>query len=252
MKIELNGENKEIINENKTVMELFENDIKTDNTIIACSCNNEIKSLNYIPKENDKIHFITTTHRDGRRIYIRGVLYIMCKAFCKCYPEALLTVNYQLTNAMYCEIDNMQVTPEMIKNVNNKMREIIKNNIPIRKIEMTKAEAENFYEKERTLRGKLQLSNKQKDEVSLYFCEKYYNYFYGVMPISTGFISVFEILPYNDGFLLRYPGKEKPNELEASTTSKKLISALDDYKDIHRVLNINTVYKLNKQIESRK
>lgn len=248
MKIQLNGQRIELKNEYKTVSELFQSEIQKDNTIIACNCNNEIKSLNYIPKEDDNIYFVNTSSRDGRRIYIRGLLYIMSKAFCECYPQALLSVNYQLTNAMYCEIDNMQVTQEMISKVSQKMKEIIKQDLPIKKIEMTKEEAEKFYEKERTLRGKLQLDNKQKEEVSLYFCEKYYNYFYGVMPISTKFIQIFEILPYNDGFLLRYPGKENPYALESGTASKKLVATLDEYKDIHRVLDINTVYKLNKQI----
>ncbi len=249
MKIELNGKEMEV-EQGKTVAELFENEIKANDRIITCNCNNEIKSLNYIPKESDKITFVDVASRDGRRTYIRGVLYIMSMAFQECYPNALLSVNYQLTNAMYCEVDNMQVTQEMIDAVRSKMKEIISKDIPIRKVEMTKEEAEKFYEKEKTLRGKLQLDNKQKDEVSLYFCEDYYNYFYGVMPISTGFIRVYEILPYNDGFLLRYPGKANPYELESKPSSRKLIGALDEYKDIHRVLNINTVYKLNKQITS--
>lgn len=249
MKIELNGKEMEV-EQGKTVAELFENEIKANDRIITCNCNNEIKSLNYVPKENDKITFVDVASRDGRRTYIRGVLYIMSMAFQECYPDALLSVNYQLTNAMYCEVDNMQVTQEMIDAVRSKMKEIISKDIPIRKVEMTKEEAEKFYEKEKTLRGKLQLDNKQKDEVSLYFCEDYYNYFYGVMPISTGFIRVYEILPYNDGFLLRYPGKDNPYELESKPASKKLIAALDEYKDIHRVLNVNTVYKLNKQITS--
>lgn len=249
MKIELNGKEMEV-EQGKTVAELFENEIKANDRIITCNCNNEIKSLNYVPKENDKITFVDVASRDGRRTYIRGVLYIMSMAFQECYPDALLSVNYQLTNAMYCEVDNMQVTQEMIDAVRSKMKEIISKDVPIRKVEMTKEEAERFYEKEKTLRGKLQLDNKQKDEVSLYFCEDYYNYFYGVMPISTGFIRVYEILPYNDGFLLRYPGKDNPYELESKPASKKLIAALDEYKDIHRVLNVNTVYKLNKQITS--
>ncbi len=202
MKIELNGQDREIANENKTIAELFASEIQADDTIIACNCNNEIKSLNYIPKQNDKIHFVSTLARDGRRIYIRGLLYIMSKAFCSCYPEALLTVNYQLTNAMYCEVDNMQITSEVIEKVSKKMQEIIEQNLPIRKMEMTKEEAEKFYEKEKTLRGRLQLDSKQKEGVSLYFCEEYYNYFYGVMPITTGFVRIFEMIPYNDGFLL--------------------------------------------------
>ena len=36
---------------------------------------------------------------------------------------------------------------------------------------MTKEEAIKFYEKEKTLRGILQLDNKEKEEVSLYFCD---------------------------------------------------------------------------------
>ncbi|MBR1802910.1 MAG: nucleoside kinase [Clostridia bacterium] len=250
MEILLNGQKIEITNDNKTVMELFQEQIKQNDLMIACNCNNEIKSLNYIPKENDKIDFIDVTTRDGRRTYIRGLLYIMSKAFCECYPEAYLSVNYQLTNAMYCEIDNMPITQEMIQTIQAKMKEIIEKDIPISKKSMSKEEAKEFYEKEDSIRGKLQLDNKQKEEVSLYFCEQYYNYFYGVMPISTGFVKVFEMIPYREGFLLRYPSKENPHVLEDGKTSQKLIATLEEYKDIHRVLDIHTVYKLNKSITS--
>lgn len=248
MKIQLNGKEIEIKNENKTIAELFQEEIQADDTIIACNCNNEIKSLNYIPKENEKIDFVTTNMRDGSRTYIRGVLYIMSKAFEECYPEACLSINYQLTNAMYCEIDNMNVTKEMIETISKKMQEIINADLPIRKIEMSKEEAEKFYEKEKTIRGKLQLDNEQKKGVSLYFCEEYYNYFYGIMPISTGFIRLFEILPYNEGFILKYPSKENPHRLENKSASRKLASTLQEYTDIHRVLDIHTVEKLNRQI----
>ena len=253
MKIQFNEETREIAEENKTVVEIFEKEIQENSKrIIACNCNNEIKSLNYVPKENDKITFVDIQSRDGRRTYIRGILYVMSMAFHECYPEALLSINYQLNNAMYCEVDNMEVTQEMIDTVEQKMKELIGANLPIRKVEMTKEEAEKFYEKENTLRGKLQLSNEQKEEVSLYFCKDYYNYFYGVMPITTGMVSIFDLLPYHDGLLLRYPSKQNPFALEKAGASKKLISTLDEYKDIHRVLDVHTVYKLNKQIKEGK
>lgn len=243
MKIRFNEETREIAEENKTVAEIFEKEIQENSKrIIACNCNNEIKSLNYVPKENDKITFVDIQSRDGRRTYIRGILYVMSMAFHECYPQALLSINYQLTNAMYCEVDNMEVTQEMIDTVEQKMKEIINANLPIRKIEMTKEEAEKFYEKENTLRGRLQLSNEQKKEVSLYFCKDYYNYFYGVMPITTGMVSVFDLLPYHDGLLLRYPSKQNPFALEKAGASRKLISTLDEYKDIHRVLDVNIPY----------
>ena len=251
MNIKLDNENINV-EDNKSIIELFGDKLKGNNHIIACDINNEIKTLNYIPKENDNVSFVDVTSRDGRRKYIRGLLFIMSMAFNECYPEAFLSVNYQLTNAMYCEVDNLKVTREMIENVSKKMKEIVSKKLDIKKVEMSKEEAIKFYEKENSLRGILQLDNEQKKGVSLYFCEGYYNYFYGVMPINTEYINVFEIVPYNDGILLRYPDKSNPNALEAGVASKKMIAILDEYKDIHRVLDVNTIYKLNKQIREGK
>ena len=219
---------------------------------IACKCNNEVKSLNAEVNEKDKIEPIDMKVRDGRRIYQRGILYIMGKAFNEIYPKALLTVNFQLSNSIYCTLDNMKVTDEVIENIRIKMQEIVAKDIPISKVEMTKEEAEKFYEKEKTLRGRLQLENKYKDEVSLYFCGDYYNYFYGVMPISTGYIKYYDIVKYHEGFLLRYPDKRTPDKIEKYKETKKLLNTLEDYEDIHKVLDINTLYKLNRKISQGK
>ena len=222
---------------------------KDGREIIACKCNNEVKSLNYDLKESDVIELIDTSSKDGHRIYVRGILYIMAKALNELYPKALLTVNYQLSSAMFCEIDNMPITDEMICNIKERMQEIIDKDLEIRKIIMNKEEAEEFYSKEKTLRGIAQIDNKQKDSVSLYYCEEYYNYFFGVMPISTGSIKVFDVVKYKNGFLVRYPSAEMPNQLKEHKVNKKLLATLEEYDDIHRVLGIETLYKLNREIK---
>ncbi len=235
------------------VLEKFEQEInqakKDGREIIACKCNNEVKSLNYDLKESDVIELIDTSSKDGHRIYVRGILYIMAKALNELYPKALLTVNYQLSSAMFCEIDNMPITDEMICNIKERMQEIIDKDLEIRKIIMNKEEAEEFYSKEKTLRGIAQIDNKQKDSVSLYYCEEYYNYFFGVMPISTGSIKVFDVVKYKNGFLVRYPSAEMPNQLKEHKVNKKLLATLEEYDDIHRVLGIETLYKLNREIK---
>lgn len=220
--------------------------------IIACICNNEIRSLNYEIEKDTKVKLIKISHPEGMRIYIRGMLYIMTKAFYETYPEALLTVNYQLSNSMYCEVENMDITEEMINNVHNKMQEIIDRNLKIEKRIMTKQEAKKFYNREKTLRGIAQLDNERKKTVSLYYCEDYYNYFYGVMPISTGIVKVYDILKYKEGFLIRYPSKDDITKLPNFKDYNKLLDALDNYEKIHRLLNVNTLYKLNNEIKNGK
>ena len=142
------------IQEPKKVIELFKEECNEH--IIACICNNQIQSLNHNIKEDTNIEFIDISDKDGLRIYIRGLNYIMAKAFSELYPKALLTVDYQLSNAMFFEIDNMKITEEMLEAVTNKMNEIVQKDLPIEKVVMTKEEANEFYEKNKTLKGILQ------------------------------------------------------------------------------------------------
>lgn len=230
--------------------EFFKDD--KDKNILACKYKNEIVSLDSETEDTNAVLPIDITTRDGRRVYQRGILYVMGMAFNRVYPKALLTVNCQLSNSIFCSVDNMKVTTELVDNIKKEMQQIVDSNLPIKKIEMSKEEAEKFYQKEKTLRGRLQLDNKYKDEVSLYFCENYYNYFYGVMPISTGYIKLFDVIKYHDGFLLRYPDKKMPDRIDKYIETKKLLHTLEEYEDIHRVLDINTIYKLNKKIEEGK
>ena len=168
------------------------------------------------------------------------------------YPGSKFTVDYQLSNAMFCDFVDIKVTDEVAINIKTEMDNIIRSNLPIIKKTMTLEEAERFYKNEPpTIRGKLQL-NVNKDKVSLYYCEEYFNYFYGTMPISTGFAEIYDIVKYHDGLLVRYPSVTEPNNLPRHIESLKLASALKEYDDIYRILGVNTVYKLNNKIRDGK
>ena len=218
---------------------------------IAAIYNNEVASLKHIIKKDGEIKFIDRTDKEGKQVYIRGLLYLMSKAFYDVCPKALLTVNYQLTNSMFCEIDNMEVTEDLIEKVKNRMDELVKLDLPIVKKIMTMEEAEEFYKKEGTVRGRLQV-NADKDKVSLYYCEDYYNYFYGTMPASTGFADLYGIKKFRNGFLVQYPSNEFPNEIKDENQSLNLMTAMDEYDDLYRLLKINTVERLNKKIREEK
>lgn len=237
------------VEKGQKVMDILKEEINNSvNPIIACNCNNEIKALNFDINEDTKIELIDYTTMEGKRVYIRGIIYIMAMAFNELYPDISLTVNYQLHNSMYCDISNTKITDNMLKNVSKKMKEIVEKDIPIMKIQMKQEEAERFFEENNILNGKLQFEVKNKKDISIYKCEDYYNYFYGVMPITTGFMKIFDIVKYQDGFLLRYPSRSNPNELIDFVETKKLSSTLNEYSDIHKVLEVDTIGKLNKKV----
>ena len=240
------------INENDRAIDVFKEKIEENNNIIACMVNNEVKNLNYKLQNNDKVDLLNTTDRDGARIYTRGLLFIMSMAFKELYPEILLTVNYQLKSSMICELKNIEPTEEMIENVRKKMQEIINANLKIEKKELPREKAIEFLRKENTSIGKSQLEDKEKDTMSLYFCNGYYNYFFGVMPISTGFIKLFDIMKYNNGFLIRYPSKKEPNKIMPYEETKKLLRTLNEYDDIYKALGVCNLDQINKKIREGK
>lgn len=250
MKVSYKNIEVEIKDENLTIIDAFKEAIEEKENVIACMVNNEVKPLDYVLKQNDEVELLNTSSRDGARIYTRGLLFIMGKAFNELYPEVKLTVNFQLSSSMFCKIEKDTINEEMIKNIKAKMQEIIDKNLKIKKVEMSKEEATEFLEKENTGIGKIQIENKEKETVSLYFCEEYYNYFYGVMPISTGYIKLFDIMKYHDGFLIRYPSKNKPNEIKPYQEGKKLLATLEEYDDIYRILGIATLSQLNEKIRN--
>ena len=114
---------------------------------------------------------------------------------------------------------------------------------------MTAEEAQKFYEKEKTLKGKVQIDTDTSYGASLYYCEDYFNYFFGVMPISTGYTKVYDIVKYRDGFIVRYPNWKTPTKLTPFIENKKLVSTLDEYEDIYKLIGINTIYKLNREVK---
>ncbi len=245
--------NNNIINvkEGTKIKDVLLDEIAKTNAI-AARFNNEIKSLNYELKESGVLTLIDISDKDGIRIYRKGLLFVIDKAISQLYPEAKMIVNYQLSNSLLCEFENMEVTDEFIEKVNKKVAEIIKKDLPIEKRSMSKEEAQEFYKNKNTNKGKLQLELKTKKRVSLYWCENYFNYFYGILPIRTGELKIYEIIKYHRGFLIRYPNRKEINKLPEFQEHKKLLTTLDEYDILHRVLNVPNVKELNEIVRQGK
>ena len=89
------------VESNTRIKDALKNEIEnSENKIITCICNNKVKSLNHRVHEDSNIELLDYTNKEGKRVYVRGALYIMAKAFKEEYPEAKLTVNYQLSNSI--------------------------------------------------------------------------------------------------------------------------------------------------------
>ena len=233
-----------------TIQELLAEEInKSEYTVIGAIFNNEYANLEYRIEEDGEVQLIDIASKEGMKIYRRTLIYILGKAFEKICPDEKIFVNYQLTNSMFCDIENFEITDEFIKQLTEEMNKIVEQDLPIVQVKMNCEQAEKFYQEHNTSKGRLQFDLKENQEVYMYYCEDYFNYCYGTLANRTGVTKIFEIIKYNDGLLMRYPNSSEPTELPKLIETKKLAWALEEYEDIHKILNVGTVYKLNKAVE---
>lgn len=250
MKIQYKDKKLEIENET-TIKQILESEIKSsEHEVVAATFNNKYENLNYKIKKDGEIKLIDLSSKAGMRIYRNTLIYILGMAFEKVCPKSKMTVNYQLTNSMFCDIDNEEVTEEIVQKLNDEMRNIVKKDLPIKQVIMTREEAKKLYDETDTSKGRLQYDLEENQKIYMYYCEDYYNYCYGTLADRTGATKIFEIIKYSDGFLMRYPSSNAPEQMPKLIQTKKLAWALDEYDDIHKILNMNTVYKLNTAVEN--
>ena len=233
-----------------SIRKILKDEIKEKkDQVIAAIFNNTYVNLEYEVCEDGKIELIYIDSKEGMKVYTRTLTYILGKAFDKIFPNKKMEVNYHLSNSMFCEMKEEIITDEQIKALEKEMKEIVEKDLPIKQIIMTREEAEKFFEEHRMSSGRLQLDLKENPKIYMYKCEDFYSYCYGTMADRTGIIKVFDLVKFNDGFLVRYPSSSDTNTLVDVMQSKKIAWAMDEYEDIHRILNVDRVYKLNKAIE---
>ena len=181
------------VKEGTTVKEALKEKIeKSKYEVIGCRYNNEYFNLNKKIEEDANIKLIDISDKEGAKIYRMTLVYIMGKAFESLYPKEKLTVEYQLGDAMFCKCDNVEITAKFIKELKEKMQEIIEKDLKIEQRKMTREEAKEFYEKTNTSKGRLQFDFEENKIIDMYFCENYFNYSYDMIADTTGKVKVFD------------------------------------------------------------
>ena len=66
---------------------------------------------------------------------------------------------------------------------------------------------------------------------------------YGVMPMNTGDIAKYELVKYDNGFLVRYPSRKTPEKVPELKDTTKLYTTLKENAKTHKVLDIYTVHQ---------
>lgn len=245
-----------------------------EDDIILGIVNGRLRELNKKIKSDCELSFVTTADRDGRRTYRRSVVLLLQRAIYDVYGSMThLHVMHSLGEGYYCQLekavecaDSQQekynedtdlqgsrenseksVTEHDIDRIVCSMYSFVEKDLPITKHSAKTQYAEQLF-KEKGLHDKERLLHyRRSSRVNLYELDGVVDYFYGFMAPSTGMLKYFDIVPYESGFVLLFPGAHS-RSVEPLVTSNKLFHTLDDSREWSKMLGIGTIGSLNDAI----
>ena len=220
--------------------------------IILALVDGALKELFYKIEKNCTVSFITTEESSGHSAYERTVTFVLLKAIFDTTGKRNLdkaTVRFPIDKGIYFTMEDQDfVTQEFIDRVKKRMHEIVEQDIPINKRTISTDEAirlfhkHHMYDKERLFRYRL------KSSVNIYSIGSFDDYFYGFMAPSTGYVPLFDLQLYDDGFVLSMPQTSHPETLIEPMPINKIFRVRKDSGEWGKKLHVATVGDLNDRI----
>ncbi|QCX34617.1 nucleoside kinase [Caloramator sp. E03] len=194
---------------------------------------------------------IDITNPLGHRTYIRSLTFLLIRAVEDVFKGARVTIEHSLSKGLYGEIHyTRKINEKDIEIIKEKMHEIVEKDEPIEKIKVKKEEAIRIF-KDYGMDDKLRLLKYiNLPYINLYKCGYLYDYFYGTMVPSTGYLKVFDLIYYSSGFILLYPSQKNPKIVSEFKDLPKLAKIFKETEDWARIHGVYDVGLLNEKVES--
>lgn len=243
-----------------------------EDDIILGIVNGRLRELNKKIKSDCELSFVTTADRDGRRTYRRSVVLLLQRAIYDVYGSMTqLYVMHSLGEGYYCQLEKavecadsqqekhssdnqgssensvQSVTGHDIDRIVCSMYSFVEKDLPITKHSAKTQYAEQLFKEKGQHDKERLLHYRRSSRVNLYELDGVVDYFYGFMAPSTGMLKYFDIVPYESGFVLLFPGANS-RSVEPLVTSNKLFHTLDDSREWSKMLGIGTIGSLNDAI----
>ena len=214
--------------------------------------NGKILELGKTVTGDADVEFILSSDVIGHKTYERTATMIFMKALADVIGDpvkAAAKVEFVIGDGTYISVQgDYKADDAMIEAVNKKMREITDANLPITKKSYPIDKAVELF-KNQGMNDKVELFRyRQSSSVNVYTIDGYNDYYYGYMYPSTGYVKYYEVLPYENGFILLLPDRKEPEKLRPFVPREKLFAALKRTTDWSLQMKVETVGDLNNQI----
>lgn len=215
--------------------------------------NGKIRELIKTAEKDCTLSFLTLGDSIGHKSYVRTGLMTLVKAISDILGEKLVGVKVQfgIGQGYYCDVRmEEKLTRQQVDSIKGRMKELVEADLPITKKSYPLEEALELFRSQKMYDKVKLFRYRRSSSVNVYCLDGYYDYYYGYMLPSTGYLKYYDILPYESGLLLLIPGMEDPARLEYFEPRAKLFQTLSTSEKWGEKMGIDSVGDLNDVIVS--
>lgn len=255
MQLLINGEKREYPSGTTwlTVAKDYQKDYQDE--ILLVQVNGKLQELHKKAVECSRLEFITARDKAGRLTYRRSVTFMMLKAFYEVAGSMgirKLTVDFSIGNGFFVEPElDFELTEKVLCQVKEKMEDYVTQEIPIMKRTIHIDEAVGLFHKYGMYDKERLFHYRRVSNVNVYHIGGFEDYFYGYMVPDTSYLKYFDLVLYQNGFVLVFPDHD-PKRVDPFKPKDKLFTVLKETSDWGRRLDLADVGALNSKISRGK
>ena len=233
-----------------SLLSLLQNlEISAPYPLLAAYVNNRLKELNYRVYTPISIRFIDITHFEGHRVYQRTVTFLLQRAMKELYPDLQFHVRHSLGSGVYCDAEGkVGFSYQECEALEAAIKAIAAENITIQRRKepseeiIAKLEAAGYADKATLLRSRPRLYS------NVYYMGQTIGYFFGPLAPSSGYVTLFSICPYSDGFVVTMPNRTNPTAVGCVPKAEKMGGLFHQFHEWMDIVGVPTVGELNSRI----
>jgi len=182
------------------------------------------------------------------RMYRQSLLFVLFSACARVFPDKVLHVHQSVNRSTYCEIPGIMPTEADLQTLRMHMDRLIAEKFPFSPQTLPKEAAITLLRKSGDIASADHLSYSAKKTLTLLpIMDRYYSVYGKVFP-HAGYLSSYELLSFDAGFLLRYPHPSTGGEIPPFHFGRKILDTISEYRAWSEVIGIENVYDLNRTI----
>ncbi|MBQ8834958.1 MAG: nucleoside kinase [Oscillospiraceae bacterium] len=228
---------------------------------IAAKIAGEVFTLNYIPlREKDadpdrpsmrramaasggEVRLLRYSDPQGKEAYIRTAQFAIFLALRQLWPQAVAKMNCTLGDSVYIEVIGAEdFSAAALK---ARVARLVEEDIPLIRRRVPLQQVLDRYTREGQLDKARLLRWRDADYFDEYAYGDFADYYYGEMMPSTGYLTVWDIVPADGGFVFVYPDNEKPDTCARVPAMPNFLSVFNEGERWCGLMECETVADLN-------